>query len=487
MINNHVGSSPTFGIKKKEPLIDTKLLIIGAGPGGYTAAFLAADLGLDVTLVDNEINPGGTCLYKGCIPYKSLLHCAKTLNDSKDSADIGISFADPKIDLDKINNWKNSVVERLTSGLGQLVKARNINYIQGKASFINSNSAEIICNDNSKQTINFKNAIIATGSSPISIDSFPKSDRILDSSRFVNLESIPKSLLILGGGVIGLEAGTIYSALGSEVSVVEMMPNILPGVDRDLSNILNKNLKSSFKDLFTNTKVTSLEENKSDLSVTFEDNKQKTWSQNFDKVLVSIGRRPNSKRLGLEKTDVSIDEKGFIQINDNKQTSSSNIYAIGDIVGQPMLAHKASHDGKIAVKNILGQNDNISSTIPSVVYTSPEIATCGINEVQAKEDGKNITVVKFPWAASGRALTTNKTDGITKLIIDQKTQKILGAGIAGENAGELIAECTIAIEKGLTVSDLKNVVHPHPTFSETIMEASEIFFGQATHIYRPQK
>lgn len=470
----------------KRFFMHTKLLVIGAGPGGYTAAFLAADLGLNVTLIDNEVNPGGTCLYRGCIPYKSLLHCAKILNDSKSANEIGITFQEPDVDLGKIVAWKNSVIERLTNGLGQLVKTRKINYIQGKASFIDTNTAEIIYTDNSKQTINFENAIIATGSSPVQIDSFPKTERILDSSSSVDLQSIPESILIIGGGVIGLEAGTIYSALGSKVSIVEMMPNILPAIDRDLSNILNKKLKSSFKEIFTNTKVNSVEENETGLYVTFEDNKQKTWSQDFDKVLVSIGRRPNSKGLGLEKAGINADEKGFITVNEQKQTSSSNIYAIGDVIGQPMLAHKASNEGKMAVKNILGSNTKTSPIIPSVVYTDPEIATCGINETQAKENGINISVVKFPWAASGRTLTTNKTDGLTKLIIDQGSKKILGAGIVGENAGELITECTLAVEKELTVADLKNVVHPHPTLSETIMEASEIFFGQATHIYRPK-
>ncbi|MBU4333026.1 MAG: dihydrolipoyl dehydrogenase [Candidatus Omnitrophica bacterium] len=467
--------------------MDTKLLIVGAGPVGYTAAFLAADLGIDVTLIDKEINPGGTCLYRGCIPYKSLLHCAKILNDSKDAAAIGISFAEPNININKINEWKNNVIERLTNGLGQLVKARNINYIQGTASFLNSNSAEITSKDNSKQTISFENAIIATGSSPITIDSFPVSDKILTSSDLVDLKIIPKSILIIGGGAIGLEAGTIYSSLGTETSVVEMMPSILPGIDRDLSNILYRKLGSSFKDIFVNTKVINIEEVPQGLSVSFKDKNEKSWTKTYANVLLSIGRKPNTSNLGLDKANVKINEKGLIKTNVQKQTSALNIYAIGDVTGQPMLAHKASHEGKIAVESISGKNSNISSTIPSVVYTDPEIATCGISEVQGKEDGRNIVIVKFPWAASGRALTTNKSDGVTKLIVDKETLMILGAGIVGENAGELIAECALAVDKKLTVSDIKSVVHPHPTLSETIMEASEIFFGQATHIFRPNK
>lgn len=464
-----------------------KILIIGAGPGGYTAAFLAADLGMDVTLIDKEINPGGTCLYRGCIPYKSLLHCAKILNNSKDAKDIGISFDKPDININRINEWKDRVIERLTTGLGQLVKVRKINYIQGTASFVNSNSAEIISKDNSKRTIKFENAIIATGSSPITIDSFPLSEKILNSADSVDLKNIPESVLIIGGGVIGLEAATIYSALGSETSVVEMMPNILPGIDRDLSNILYTKLESSLKNVFLNTQITKIEENHQGLTVSFKDKKENTWTEHYTNVLLSIGRKPNTDNLCLDKANVLINEKGLIKTNDQKQTSASNIYAVGDVTGQPMLAHKASHEGKIAVENISGIFSKVSSKIPSVVYTDPEIATCGISEVQAKEENKNVTIVKFPWAASGRAQTTHKSEGVTKLIVDKETQIILGAGIVGEHAGELIAECALAIEKELTVSDLKSVVHPHPTLSETIMEASEIFFGQATHIFRPRK
>ncbi|OGX48531.1 MAG: dihydrolipoyl dehydrogenase [Omnitrophica WOR_2 bacterium RIFOXYA2_FULL_38_17] len=464
-----------------------KILIIGAGPGGYTAAFLAADLGMDVTLIDKEINPGGTCLYRGCIPYKSLLHCAKILNNSKDAKDIGISFDKPDININRINEWKDRVIERLTTGLGQLVKVRKINYIQGTASFVNSNSAEIISKDNSKRTIKFENAIIATGSSPITIDSFPLSEKILNSADSVDLKNIPESVLIIGGGVIGLEAATIYSSLGSETSVVEMMPNILPGIDRDLSNILYTKLESSLKNVFLNTQITKIAENHQGLTVSFKDKKENTWTEHYTNVLLSIGRKPNTDNLCLDKANVLINEKGLIKTNDQKQTSASNIYAVGDVTGQPMLAHKASHEGKIAVENISGTFSKVSSKIPSVVYTDPEIATCGISEAQAKEENKNVTVVKFPWAASGRAQTTHKSDGVTKLIIDKGTQIILGAGIVGEHAGELIAECALAIEKELTVSDLKSVVHPHPTLSETIMEASEIFFGQATHIFRPRK
>ncbi len=466
----------------------TQLAVIGGGPGGYAAAFLAADLGINVTLIDMEKNPGGVCLYKGCIPSKALLHIAKILSETREAKELGIEFAQPKIHLEKVRGWKNDVVNRLTSGLGQLCKQRKISFWQGKAAFLNSSSIKIEKADQSVEQITFDHAILATGSSPVSLPFAPSSNRILDSTSALNIEDIPKRLLVIGGGYIGLELGTVYHEMGSKVTVVEMLPGILLGADADLSLILQKRITNLFESIRLNTKVIKMEETKNGIAVTFEDRNGQTSKDEFDKVLVAVGRKPNTKNLGLEKTKVELNERGFVKVNPQRQTTDPKIYAIGDIAGEPMLAHKASHEGRVAVESIAGHKVAFEPhAIPAVVFTDPEVAWCGLTETEAKEQNRPIQVVKFPWAASGRAITLNRTDGLTKLIIDPQTERILGVGIVGVGAGEMIAEGVIAVEMGSVVSDVKLSIHPHPTLSETLMESAESFFGQSTHIHRPKK
>lgn len=467
------------------------LIVIGAGPGGYAAAFLAADLGLSVTLVDNEKNPGGICLYRGCIPSKALLHVAKVISDSEEAENFGVQFSYPKIDLKKMRAWKDEVVNRLTSGLGQLSKQRKINYIKGNAKFINSETLEILKDENEKEIVSFKKAIIATGSHPakipsLNIDSF--SSRILDSTGALNIDDIPGSMLVVGGGYIGLELGTVYASLGTKITVVEMLPRLLNGADPDLAAILLKRINPLFESVLLKTKVTELEETKSSVIVKFEDDKFHKTEKVFDKVLFSVGRKPNSANLGLENTSVKIDEKGFIKTNNQMRTDDENVFAIGDVAGEPMLAHKASHEGRVAAEVIAGHKTSFEpKAIPAVVFTDPEIAWCGLTETEAKEQNKEITVAKFPWAASGRALTLGRPDGLTKLIIDPKSERILGVGIVGPGAGDLISEGVLAIEMGANAKDIALTIHPHPTLSETLMESAEVFFGQSTHIYKPKK
>ncbi len=464
----------------------TPLLIIGAGPAGYPAAFYAADLGLDVTLVDTAPNPGGVCLYRGCIPSKALLHAAKILNEAKEANEIGIEFKEPKIDLDKLRNWKENVVTKLTGGLGQLRKQRKINYIQGKAYFLNSQEVEITKKDGSKEKLSFEKAILATGSEPIQIPNTPKSKLIMDSTEALKLENIPQSLLLVGGGYIGLELGSVYASLGTKVSVVEMTDGLLPGADRDLVSILEKRLKKQFHDFKLSTKVTEMKETKSQtISVSFEDKNGKTTNEKFEKVLVAIGRKPNSKNIGLENTQVTIDSRGFVTVDDQRKTTDNNIYAIGDIAGGLMLAHKATHEAHVAVEAIAGKKTAFEpNAIPAVVFTDPEIAWCGLTESEAKAAKRDVTITKFPWAASGRAIALNKPEGLTKLIIDNQTERILGVAMAGSGAGEMITEGVLAIEMGAVAKDLKLTIHPHPTLSETIMECAESFLGQSTHMYR---
>jgi len=466
----------------------TQLVVVGGGPGGYAAAFLAADLGMDVALIDSDVNPGGVCLYRGCIPSKALLHAAKTLSESKDAKDFGIEFAPPKIDLDKLRGWKDAVVQKLTSGLGQLSKQRKVKYIQGHATFKDSSTLQVKKVDGSEETIKFDHAIIATGSTPIKLPHVPDSSRVLDSTTALELENIPKSLLLVGGGYIGLELGTVYAELGSEVSVVEMMPTIIAGADRDLASVLEKRLKKTFKSILVGTKMSKVEETSDGLKVTFEDKDGKSSTQTYEKILVAVGRKPNSKNIGLENTKVKVNDKGFIEVNAQRQTSDPTIYAIGDVAGNPMLAHKASHEGRVAVEAIAGHKVAFEPiAIPAVVFTDPEIAWCGLTETEAKQQNREVEVVKFPWGASGRAMTLNRTDGLTKLIIDPKTERILGVAIVGPGAGELIAEGVLAVEMGAVVADLKLSIHPHPTLTETLMESAESFFGQSTHIHRPKK
>lgn len=466
-----------------------KLTVIGGGPGGYAAAFLAADLGMDVTLVDLDKNPGGVCLYRGCIPSKALLHVAKLIHEAEEAKNWGIEFGAPKIDINKLRDFKNNVVNKLTGGLGQISKQRKINFIQGRASFTNSSTLKIEKVDGQTIEHPFEKAIIATGSVIATIPSLNiQSKRLLNSTSALDLPEIPKSLLVVGGGYIGLELGSVYQALGTKVSVVEMMPGLLPGADRDLVNYLSMRIKKSFAEVMTNSKVLEMREVNDGISVKIQDEKGSVTDKVYDYVLMSIGRKPETRGLGLENTKVTLTDRGWIKVDKQLRTTDPNIFAIGDIAGEPMLAHKASHEGRTAVEVIAGHKAYFEPlAIPAVVFTDPEIAWAGITEEQAKKEGIKHEVAKFPWAASGRAVTLDRNDGVTKLIVDPDSQRILGVGICGPGAGELIAEGVLAIEMGANVTDLKLTIHPHPTLSETIMDAAEVFFGQSSHFYKPKK
>ncbi len=466
-----------------------KLTVIGGGPGGYAAAFFAADLGMEVTLIDKEPNPGGVCLYRGCIPSKALLHVAKLINEAEEAKNWGIEFSKPKIDLNKLRDWKSSVVNKLTGGLGILSKQRKIKYIRGTASFLNSSTLKVEKSDGGTEEIKINKAIIATGSVIATIPFLDiDSKRVLNSTTALDLPEIPKSLLVIGGGYIGLELGSVYSALGTKVSVVEMMPGLLPGADRDLVAFLAKRVEKKFEKVMVNSKVLSLKEVKDGISVSIQDGEGKVSEHVYDYVLMSIGRKPETKGLGLENTKVKTNARGWIVVNEQLRTDDPDIYAIGDIVGEPMLAHKASHEGRVAVEAIAGHKVAFEPrAIPAVVFTDPEIAWAGITETKAREQNIKFEIAKFPWAASGRATTLDRSDGVTKLIINPDDQRILGVGICGPGAGELIAEGVLAIEMGANATDLKLTIHPHPTHSETVMESAEVFFGQSTHMYRPKR
>jgi dihydrolipoamide dehydrogenase len=469
-------------------MANTKLVVVGGGPGGYAAAFLAADLGMETTLVDTNPNPGGVCLYRGCIPSKAFLHVAKLLNEAREAENIGIKFAEPEIDFDQVRNWKESVVNKLTGGLGGLVKQRKINYIRGRARLSSATSLDIETESGSEK-LTFEHAILATGSRPAKIPTFNiGSARIMDSTDALRMDDIPQSLLVVGGGYIGLELSTVYAALGSKVTVVEMLPGLLMQTDRDLVKILEANLRRRLHSIMLETKVVAVEEVESGIKVTFEGKDVKEPEQIFDKVLVSVGRVPNTGDIGLENTKITPNQRGFIEVDAQRRTVEPTIYAIGDIAGDPMLAHKASHEGRIAVEAIAGHPVAYEpAAIPAVVFTDPEIAWTGITEMQAEKEGRAVKVAKFPWGASGRATTLDRSDGLTKLIIDPETERLLGVAIAGPGAGELISEGTLAIEMAALASDVKLTIHPHPTLSETVMESAEVLFGQATHVYRPKK
>jgi dihydrolipoamide dehydrogenase len=463
------------------------VIVLGAGPGGYAAAFYAADLGMQVTLVDEEKNPGGVCLYRGCIPSKALLHVAKLMDESKHASHWGVEFGTPKVDLDKLRAYKDGVVEKLTGGTGQLAKQRKITYIQGRATLTGPNSMSVKT-ATGVQDVTADYVVLATGSHPTRIPGLNvDSPRLLDSTGALDLPAIPKTLLVVGGGYIGLELGSVYAALGTKVSVVEMTPTLLPGADRDLVKPLQQRIEKTFAKVMTSTKVTGMVAAKSGIAVTFE-GEGAPASETYDYVLVSIGRRPNSKIDGLDRTKVKIDAKGFIETDGQRRTAEPTMFAIGDVAGEPMLAHKASHEARVAIEAIAGHKAVFEpAAIPAVVFTDPEIAWAGLTEAEAEKAGRTVEVTRFPWPASGRAIAIDRTDGMTKLIIDPDTGRILGVGMVGSGAGELIAEGVLAIEMGATAEDLKLTIHPHPTLSETVMEAAEVFFGQATHVYRRKK
>lgn len=467
---------------------DLNIAVVGGGPGGYAAAFLAADLGMKVTLIDQELNPGGVCLYRGCIPSKTLLHVAKLIEESRHAKNWGVEFSEPKVDLPRLRSFKESVVKKLTGGLGQLAKQRKVEYVQGRAVFEDSSTLQISKTDGTSEERSFDRIVVATGSRPAVIPALKlDTPRMLDSTSALDLNDVPGTLLVIGGGYIGLELGTVYAALGSRVSVVEMLPGLLPGADRDLVLPLHKRMEKIFDAIMLNTTVSAVKEEAHGVRVTFNGPEIKEPEKVFDKVLVSVGRKPNSENLGLNKTRVQINQRGFIQVNKQLETDDPTIYAIGDVVGEPMLAHKASHEARTAIEAIAGHKVAFEpNAIPAVVFTDPEIAWCGLTETQAKNDGRDIKVAKFPWGASGRALTIDRTEGMTKLLIDPESERVLGVGIVGAGAGELIAEGVLAVEMGALAKDVALTIHPHPTLSETVMEAAEVFFGTSTHVYRPK-
>ena len=467
----------------------THLAVIGGGPGGYAAAFLAADLGLEVTLIDPEINPGGVCLYRGCIPSKALLHAAKVIDETREARAWGLNFSGLKIQHARLREWKNEVVARLTDGLGQLVKQRKINYLQATAAFQNKRTLAVKAVGGGQRSLAFKYAIIATGSDTARIPQFElDSDRLLDATAALDLKQIPKKLLVIGGGYIGLELGTVYAALGTKVTVVEMTPGLLPGADRDLVRILQKRMASRMDAILLQTTVKSLRVQKNGIKATLEGPDVDQNARIYDKVLLAVGRRPNSAGLGLANTAIEVDGGGFIKVDAQRRTADKNIFAIGDVAGEPMLAHKASHEGRVAAEVIAGRQIVFEpAAIPAVVFTDPEIAWVGLTEKEAADRRIAHKVVRFPWAASGRAATLDRNDGLTKLVIDPQSERIIGMGIVGSGAGEMISEGVLAIEMGANVTDVGLTIHPHPTLTETIMEAADLYHGTATHFYQSKR
>ncbi len=464
-----------------------QLVVLGSGPGGYTAAFRAADLGLDVILVERYSALGGVCLNVGCIPSKALLHVAKVISEAEDANDVGVQFEPPKIDIEQTLAWKNGVVKKLTLGLAGLAKKRKVTVIQGTGQFSSDHLLQVVTADG-KQTVSFENAIIAAGSQAIEIPGFPHDDpRLMNSTDALELQDIPKKLLIVGGGIIGLEMATVYHALGSEVCIVEMMDGLMAGADADLVRPLTKRISKQYQNIWLKTRVTEMKALKSGIKVFFDGDKAPE-NAIFDKVLVSVGRIPNGNNIGLETTGVNVSERGFIEVDNQQKTNVSHIFAIGDIVGQPMLAHKAVHEGKVAAEVVAGLKSGFDArVIPSVAYTDPEVAWVGLTETDAKEQGIEYGKGVFPWAASGRALTQDRPEGVTKLLFDKDNDRILGAGITGPNAGDLISEAVVAIEMNADAQDIGLSIHAHPTLAETLGFAAEAFEGTITDLYMPKK
>jgi dihydrolipoamide dehydrogenase len=466
----------------------TRVAVVGAGPGGYAAAFYAADLGMQVTLIDSEKNPGGVCLYRGCIPSKALLHVAKVLDEAQHAKEWGIEFGAPRVDVNRLRDFKNRVVDKLTSGTGQVAKLRKVNYVQGWATLTSPTSLRVNRTSGGTEDVAVDHIVLATGSVPTRVGPLAaEAPRVLDSTSALDLPEIPRTLLVVGGGYIGLELGSVYAALGTKVSVVEMTPGLLPGADRDLVRYLAQRVEKTFDKVLLSTKVTSLVASDRNVKVTFE-GEGAPAETTYDYVLVSIGRRPTPPIEGLDKTRAQVNQRGFIQTDLQRRTEEPTIFAIGDIAGEPMLAHKASHEARVAIEAIAGHKAVFEPlAIPAVVFTDPEVAWAGLTEAQAEQEGRKVEVARFPWPASGRAIAIDRVDGMTKLLIDPATERILGVGIVGAGAGELIAEGVLAIEMGATAADVKLTIHAHPTLSETIMEAAETFFGTATHVYKPKR
>jgi dihydrolipoyl dehydrogenase len=462
-----------------------ELVVVGGGPGGYAAAFLAADKGMSVTLINDGEKPGGTCLHVGCIPSKALLHTAKLITDAREASSLGVTFGEPKIDVAAVRKHWQKVVDTLAGGLVGLCKKRNVQYVKGRARFVDAQTLEV--SDGSRHR--FRHCIIATGSVPARPGVLRiNSPRVMTSTEALRLEGVPGSLLVVGGGYIGLELGYVYAALGCPVTVVEMTPGLLPGVDRDLVKPLHDRLNKLFRKIHLNTEVTKLEDTGKGVRAYLKGEGIEEAAPEFDRVLVAVGRRPSSSDLGLEKTGVKVDKKGFIEVDEQRRTAEPNIFAIGDVAGEPMLAHKATYEGKVAVEVIAGEKVVMDNrAVPAVVFTDPEIAWAGLTETEAQRNGRTVEVAKFPWAASGRAMSLGRTEGLTKLIVDPESEAVLGIGLVGVDAGEMVGEAMLAIEMGATARDLALTMHAHPTLSETIPGSAEVLHGLATDIYRPKK
>lgn len=455
-----------------------ELVVIGAGPGGYAAAFRAVELGLSVTLIDPEANPGGVCLHRGCIPSKALLHVAKLVSEAEEAAEIGVSFARPQIDLNRVRDWKNEVVGTLTGGLGGKVAKMKIDFVRGMAQFKDAHTLTVTTTDGAVGEMTFEQAILATGSRPIMLPGVAAdSQRIIDSTGALEIADLPASLLVVGGGYIGLELGSVYAALGSKVSVVEMTDGLLPGCDRDLVSVLKRRLDKKFAEILLRTRVSELKEQKNGVMVALEDKSGEVTKKRFDKVLIAVGRRPNSENLGLEKTAIRLTARGFVEVDGQLRTAEPHIFAIGDIAGEPMLAHKAYGEAHVAAEAAAGRKALFDPrAIPAVVFTDPEIAWCGLTETEARAQKIKVKTAKLPWRSNGRTLTLGRDDGITKLIVDAESDRLLGVAVAGPGAGELIAEGVVALEMAAVSEDLRKAIHPHPTLSETIYEAAEMLF-----------
>ncbi|VEL98130.1 dihydrolipoamide dehydrogenase [Alteromonas sp. 76-1] len=461
--------------------IKTQLVVLGGGPGGYSAAFRAADLGIETVIVDSREVLGGVCLNVGCIPSKALLHVAKVMKEAKHLASHGVTFGEPKIDLDKIREYKDSVVKQLTNGLGGMSKMRKTKHVKGYGKFTGANTLEVK-NGDDVTTITFEKAIIAAGSEPVSLPFIPEDDRIIDSTGALEMKDIPEKMLVLGGGIIGLEMGTVYEALGSKIDVVEFLDQLIPAADKDIMKVFMKDYKEKFN-IMLETKVTAVEAKEDGLYVTFEGKNAPSEQVRYDKVLVAVGRRPNGKMVGADTAGVNVDDRGFINVDKQMRTNVEHIFAIGDLVGQPMLAHKAVHEGHVAAEVIAGQKHYFDPRgIPSVAYTEPEVAWVGVTEKEAKEQGLSYETAVFPWAASGRAIASDATNGMTKMIFDKDTGRVLGGAMVGTNAGEMLGEIGLAVEMGADAEDVALTIHAHPTLNESIGLASEIFEGSITDL-----
>ncbi|KLD71713.1 dihydrolipoyl dehydrogenase [Xanthomonas pisi] len=473
--------------------IECKMVVLGAGPGGYTAAFRAADLGLDTVLIERYASLGGVCLNVGCIPSKALLHAAAVIDEVAHAGDFGVDFGQPKITLDKLREYKEKVVGKLTGGLASMAKQRKVRTVTGVASFVSPNELEIVGDDGKTQLLRFEHCIIAAGSQAVKLPNFPWDDkRVMDSTDALELHDIPKTLLVVGGGIIGLEMATVYSALGSKVTVVEFMDQLMPGADKDLVKPLADRLKKQGVEVHLKTKATDVKADKSGITVSFEaaveGEKPGLQATAYDRVLVAVGRTPNGKKIGAEKAGVTITDRGFIPVDRQMRTNVPHIFAIGDIVGNPMLAHKATHEGKLAAEVAAGEKKEwVARVIPSVAYTNPEIAWVGVTETEAKAKGLKVGVAKFPWAASGRAIGIGRTEGFTKLIFDEDTHRVIGGAIVGVHAGDLLAEIGLAIEMGAEAEDIGHTIHAHPTLSESVGMAAEVYDGTITDLYIPKK